>query len=131
MADESRVESLMNAAAEVAGWQRDGRHVTVQLRDGRHQRVAVDGAEEEGVDYLRMVSRVGDAAVLNEARLRAALGMNARMRAGAIAILEGAVVVVDTMPMHRADSNLLRDAIQRLAGKADELEKGLFGVDVQ
>ncbi len=130
MADEARVASLVEEAAAGAGWQVDGCHVAVLLRAGRHQRVSVDLAADAGVEYLRLISRVGDAAVMNEARLRAALGMNARLRAGALAIEQGFVVVVDTVPMHLA-SAMLPDAILRLAGKADEFERGLFGVDVQ
>ena len=113
------------------GWTREGNSATLLLPGGRHQRVQADLFEEDGEEILRLKSRVGPAAVLNEARLQSALRMNARLRFGAIAIDGEMLALVDTLLLREADADELRSSMLYLARKADELERGLFGDDRQ
>jgi hypothetical protein len=123
--------ALFETVCSREGWSRDGNSAVLLLPGGRHQRVLADVFEEDGCEILRLYSHIGPAAVLNEARLQAALRMNARLRFGAIAIDGELLALVDTLLLRDADADELRSCILYLARKADELERGLFGSDRQ
>lgn len=122
---------LFNTVCSREGWTRDGNHAVVTLPGGRRQTVTAALSAEDGEEILRLSTHIGDAAVLNEARLRAALRMNARLHLGAIAIDGDLVAMVDTLLLRAADAEALRQSILFLARKADELERGLFQDDRQ
>jgi hypothetical protein len=123
--------ALFNTVCSREGWTREGNSAVVTLPGGRHQRVTAEVSAEDGDEILRVRTHVGDAAVMNEARMLAALRMNARLRFGAIAIDGALVAMVDTLLLHTADPEALRQSILHLARKADELERGLFQGDSQ
>jgi hypothetical protein len=114
-----------------AGWVLDGDAAVVPLPGGRRQRVGAEAQAEDGEEWLRLSSRIGDAAVLNEPRLLAALRLNARLRLGAIAVVGDALALVDTLRLRDADAGEVQQAVLYLAQKADEFERALFGRDVQ
>jgi hypothetical protein len=129
MADRRPPPVVFDTVCTHAGWPLDDGGAVVPLPGGRHQRVAAHVVVETGTEYLRLASRIGDAAVLNEPRLLAALRMNARLRLGAIAIDGQDLVMVHTLLVRDADADEVRATIQFLAQKADEFEKALFGRD--
>jgi hypothetical protein len=123
--------ALFETVCSREGWTRDGNGAVLPVPGGRHQRVVADVFEEDGDEILRLRSHIGPAAVLNEARLQAALRMNLRLRFGAIAIDDQLLAIVDTLLLREADADELRSSMLYLARKADELERGLFGSDRQ
>jgi hypothetical protein len=112
------------------GWERTGSTAVVPLPGERRQVVGVDLLVVDGDELMRLYTRVGEAAVLNEARLLAALRMNARLRCGAISILDTDLALVDIVPLADARADAVRASILYLARQADDFERALFGRDV-
>lgn len=126
---EPTVPAVFEDVCRREGWPLDEAAANVPLPGGRRQRVVANVVAEGGQDYLRLSSRIGDAAVLNEARLLAALRLNARLHLGAIAVDGAAVVMLNTLRLHDADADEVRASVLYLAQRADEFERALFGRD--
>jgi hypothetical protein len=124
------VPAVFDEVCKREGWARTGSAAIVPLPGGRHQAVGADVLALDGDELLRLHTRVGEAKVLNEARLLAALRMNARMRCGAISILDNDLALVDIVPLRDARADAVRASILSLARQADDFERALFGRDV-
>lgn len=122
---------MFEAICQREGWARDGDGAIVPVAGGRRQRIAADVLDADGQPVLRVYTVVGRAAVLNQARLLAALRLNARFCHGAFAIRDEDLVMMDTFPLQGADAEEMRRSILYLTSKADEFERVLFGVDAQ
>lgn len=124
------VPAVFDEVCTREGWQRTGGAAVVPLPGGRQQVVGADTLVVDGDELLRLYTRVGEATVLNEARLLAALRMNARMRCGAISILGADLALVAIAPLREARADSVRAHILHLARQADDFERALFGRDV-
>lgn len=130
MTDPDPVPAVFDEVCKREGWGRTGSAAVVPLPGGRRQVVGVDVLVVDGDELLRLHTRVGEAAVLNEARLLAALRMNARLRCGAISILDTDLALVDIAPLRDARADTVRATILHLARQADDFERALFGRDL-
>ena len=123
--------SGFDALCKREGWTRAGPWAIVPVAGGRRQRVGADVIDADGEQVLRVYTIVGNAAVLNQPRLLAALRMNARFRHGAFAIRDDDLALIDTFPLRGADPSAMAVSIRYLTAKADDLERVLFGTDEQ
>ena len=114
---------------EAQGWKVIAASAVIPLSDGRTQSVLHEVYEEDGDKILRAYTVVGDARVLDERRVRAALSLNWRLRFGAIAIWEDKLVLTDTFLVEEMDAHELLGSIKYLAETGDKYEKYLFRVD--
>jgi hypothetical protein len=130
MSDATPVPAVFEEVCKREGWKRSGTAANVPLPGGRHQVVGADVLAIDGEEFMRLHTRVGEAKVLNEARLLAALRMNARLRCGAISILDNDLALVDIVPLRDARAEAVRASIRHLARQADDFERALFGRDV-
>ena len=123
------IPAVFESVCRREGWPLDGNAVSVPLPGGRHQRITVEVIVEDDEELLRLHTRIGDAIVLTETRLRAAMRMNARLRLGALAIDGDSLAMVDVLLLRKADPDEVRATVLYLARKADEFELALFESD--
>ncbi|MFQ5507055.1 MAG: hypothetical protein ACE5F1_19970 [Planctomycetota bacterium] len=112
------------------GWDHKPGSAVVPLPDGRKQKVFVEVVEDGGEELLRIYTVVGDASILDEIRMQAALKINFRMRHGALAIMDQKLVILDTFPAEGADEEVLQDSAEYMAKRADDYEKYIYRIDV-
>jgi hypothetical protein len=110
-------------------WPRYGDVIEIELEGGRTQRIAVNAFTDDDEEMIRISTGIGDAAELPESRLRAALGVNARLPHGALAIDDGQLVLSDTFLTRHAAPDHVERSLRFLAETADRYEKVLFGTD--
>ena len=103
--------------------------VNVANRDGRHQMVFLDFFDYRGDEFVRLRSTIGSAAKLDHKRMAHALGDNADLAHGALAISGEDLCMVETLMLEDADPGELEAAIEFLAEQADHYENVLFGTD--
>lgn len=120
---------LFDKVCREAGWTPIAAGVDIDLDDGRSQRVVHEVYDDEGEKLLRVYSVVGPAKRLDERRVRAALGLNWRLKFGAIAIWEDKLVVTRSFLERDLDDDELRLAIEFIARTADDYEKFIFRRD--
>lgn len=123
--------SLIEATAAQHGWRIDGDSLVVPTTPGRNQKVAVTLTERDGGEFVRLLSRIGEANILNETRQLSALRLNANQPIGAMAIDGDDVVVTDSVPLRYMVAGLLGELVAGIAARADQFEKALFGTDEQ
>lgn len=128
MSEPSLPPPAFDLACSNAGWHREGNAAVVPLAGGRHQRVSVTLVADDVGDFVRIASRIGEAAVLNDVRMAAALRLNARLRRGAIAVLDEDVALVETAAAD-VGADELQAIVAQLARTADQYESALFGRD--
>ena len=114
-------------AAKSWVWRED--RVDIELPEGRRQFVQAESFDYEGEAMIRLWSSIGEADLLSEARLRAALGLNYAAAFGALAVREADLVMVDTFVIRNADPDEVAASILYLAATADRFEKLLFQRD--
>ena len=110
-------------------WTYAADHVVVPLPAGRHQKVFFEVSEQDGEEMLRLHTLIGEAAMLNEPRMRAALRLNYQMRFGAFAIRKEQLALVDTFLLREADRDEVMASMKYLAETADYYEDHIFGTD--
>ncbi len=120
---------LFDKVCRAAGWNPVAAAVDIPLEGGRSQRVIHEKYEDDGDVLLRVYSVVGPANRLDERRIRAALGLNWRLKFGAIAVWEDKLVVTRSFLERDLDDDELRLAIEFIARTADDYEKFIFRRD--
>jgi hypothetical protein len=122
--------NVFTLVCERNAWDCDECQAVVPLADGRRQTVFQDLIDDEdGEQLMRLYSIIGDASIMDEIRLRAALGINNRLRHGAIAIMDDQLVLTDTFMVEHTDQAELEESILYLARKADDFERYIFETD--
>ena len=121
--------NVFTLVCEQNGWEISGSEATVPIGENRHQTVHHSVTKEDGQQVLRIHTVIGSAAVLDEVRMRAALGINARMRYGAFAILDDDLVLTDSFLLPHTDPTEVSASIGFLARKADDYERLIYGTD--
>lgn len=111
------------------GWVWHDDRVDIELSEGRRQFVQVESFEHEGEAMIRLWSSIGEADLLSEARLRAALGLNYAAAFGSLAVREDDLVMVDTFLIRNASTDEIAASILYLAATADRFENLLFQRD--
>ncbi|MFN0060537.1 MAG: hypothetical protein ACKVX7_18935 [Planctomycetota bacterium] len=121
--------SVFKKICDKNGWQLVGDTATIGLGDGRKQSVHAEVVVDNDDELLRLYSVIGDAALLDEQRMSAALRLNAGLRHGAIAIRKQALVLTDTFLLREADHDEVKMSVQYLARMADQYEKTIYRTD--
>ena len=124
------MDELLNRLGDSRGWEVDGRFVTVNVVGGRTQTVRCEEVDEGDGLMVRVSTEIGDAQQLDADRLRAALGLNWRLRHGSLAIHSQMLKMTHFLTAKRLPDELLVEVVEYLAHTADTYEKHLFGVDV-
>ena len=122
--------NVFKAICDKNGWELRGEEAVLSLPGGRQQSVFMETSHEDGEDILRIYSVIGDAGLLDENRMRSALGLNYRLRHGALAIRDQQMVLTDTFLTREADHDEVRLSIEYLAKTADQHEKHIYGTDL-
>ena len=129
MATRETFARICERVCEEQGWQLLPAGVQVRFPDGRGQLVSLEHFEFEQKDLLRLTTGIGPAEQLSSERLALALQINARLAHGALAVLDGTLIMTDTLLLADADAGEIESAVSYLAETADYYEKTLFGTD--
>ena len=124
------MDELLSRLGASRGWEVDGRFVTVNVTGGRTQTVRCEEVDEGDGLMVRVSTDIGQADQLDEKRLRAALGLNWRLRHGCLAIHAQQIKMTHFLEAKRLPETILVEVVEYLALTADTYEKHLFGVDV-
>ena len=103
--------------------------LALKLDNNRGQDVTVTCSENDGIDYLRFCTKVGEVASFSPERLKQMLQLNAGLLRGAFALSEGELVLVDTVDASPLDHDRAGRALVQLARTADQMERAFFGTD--
>lgn len=104
---------------------------TVATESSRSHRVQLHEFRHENVAFVRFTSIIGSAAVLDERRTASALGLNAHLVFGAVAVLRDELLLTETLPLGMIEAGAAMLVISYLAQQADHYESVLFGEDVE
>ncbi len=115
--------------SERQGWELLPSGVRVDLPGGRRQVISLEFFEFESQELVRLYTVIGPADQLPSERLAMALQINARLAHGALAVLEGELIMANTLLLQDADAPEIEASIAYLAETADYYEKSLFGTD--
>ncbi len=86
--------------------------------------------EEEGKDYVRMISFIGKRQDFSTQKLISFLELNVSLRHGSFGLYQGQVVLTDTSGYKgEADEEVIVEKIQFLMKMADRFEQTLVGLD--
>ena len=110
-------------------WQHEGPDITVVLGDGRKQLVRSEVYLFEGVEMLRLYSRVGPMTKFSETQLNALLGRNFSLAFGALASFGEDLVMTETLMMHKSAHDQVAYAVRFLAETSDGYEDQIYGTD--
>lgn len=94
---------------------------SVRLQEFRHENVA----------FVRFTSVIGPSKVLDERRALSALGLNAHLVIGSVAVLRDEMILTATLPLGMIEPPAAMLVISYLAQQADRYESVLFGDDTQ
>ena len=111
------------------GWQHEGPDITLVLEGGRKQLVHCETYLFEGLQMLRLYSRVGPMTRFSETQLTALLGRNFSLAFGALASYGEDLVMTETLLMHKSAHDQVAYAVRFLAETSDGYEDQVFGTD--
>ena len=121
--------SLCQRVCDARGWELQPTGVVVRWGDGRHQVVSLEIFEYRDEKLVRLLSEIGRAGDLGVDRLIMALGANAELAHGALAIHDGQLCMTDTFRLEEAEAEQVEAALAYLAETADFYERSIFGTD--
>jgi hypothetical protein len=110
-------------------WQHEGPDITVALGDGRRQLVRSELFLFEGVEMIRLYTRVGPMNKLSETQLSALLSLNYSLAFGALASFGDDLIMTETLLMHDSAHDQLGHAVRFLAETSDGYEKQIYGTN--
>jgi len=122
--------NVFTLVCEQNAWDCEEHQAVIPVADGRTQTVFQDVIDDhDGEQLMRLYTIIGDASIMDEIRLRAALGINNRLRHGALAIMDNQLVLTDTFLLGHTDKTELEESILYIARKADDFERFIFQTD--
>ena len=119
----------MARVAEERRWRYENDWVEVPVEGDRQQRVKLDYFSDEGHERVRFVTQIGTTERIDPLRLNDALRLNLRLPQGALALQGDMLVMVDTLPIRIATTDIVELSIRGLADAADHYERTMFGGD--
>lgn len=102
---------------------------TIPTEGDRSHRVRLSEFRHENVAYVRFVSVIGPADAIDHRRALSALGLNAHLTFGAIAIARDELVLTETLPLGMTEPAAAMLTVSYLAQQADRYESVMFGDD--
>ncbi|MBI2213367.1 MAG: hypothetical protein HYU52_06945 [Acidobacteria bacterium] len=104
---------------------------TVMTEGDRSHRVRLTEFRHENIAFVRFTSVIGSAEVIDPRRTLSALGLNAHLVFGAIAIVQNELVLTESLPLGMIEPRAAMLTISYLAQQADRYESVMFGDDTQ
>jgi hypothetical protein len=102
----------------------------VEEDPGRKQEINIFPFQEEGEGFIRMITYIGKKQEFSANRLLSFLELNSSLRYGAIALYQGQVAMVATIPFNTAtDADKILGPMKYLIKMADSFEKTMVGLD--
>jgi hypothetical protein len=129
MSNAESFSDILRVACKERGWELLPSGVNISLIGGRHQVINLETFEFRGREMIRFSTTIGDASDLDDARLNRALGANATLAHGALAIAGHDLVMTDTLLLKHADAREVESSLSFLGEQADHYEQILFGID--
>ncbi|MEM7234113.1 MAG: hypothetical protein AAF517_18190 [Planctomycetota bacterium] len=123
------VPEIIQQVCSSNDWSYQAGKAEVALGDGRKQVLFATTFSHDGGDMVRLHTVVGDAKVLTETRLRAALSLNSSVAFGALAVQGEDLVMTDTFLISDADQGEVSRSMRFLAETADKYERMIYGTD--
>jgi len=102
---------------------------TIPTEGERTHRVRLSEFRHENVSFVRFMSVIGSAEGLDLRRTLSALGLNAHLALGAIAIAQNDIVLTERLPLGMIEAGAAMLTISYLAQQADRYESVMFGDD--
>ncbi len=102
---------------------------TVPTEGERRHRVRLTEFRHENVSFVRFTSAIGSAEALDPRRALSALGLNAHLAFGAIAVYRDELVLTESLPLGLIEWSAAMMTITYLAQQADRYEAAMFGDD--
>jgi len=102
---------------------------TVPTENERRHRVRLTEFRHDNVSFVRFTSTIGTAEAVDPRRALSALGLNAHLAFGAIAIYRDELVLTESLPVGMIEAGAAILAISYLAQQADRYESVMFGDD--
>jgi hypothetical protein len=104
---------------------------TVPTEGDRRHRVHLAEHRHENIAFVRLTSTIGPADAVDQRRALSALGLNAHLAFGAIAIHQNELVLTESLPLGLIDPGAAMLTISYLAQQADRYESVMFGDDTE
>jgi len=95
----------------------------------RRHRVRLTEFRHENVSFVRFTSAIGSAEAVDPRRALSALGLNAHLAFGAIAIFREELILTESLPLGMIEPGAAILTISYLAQQADRYESVMFGDD--
>lgn len=124
----ARFRATVEGVCKALGWQLDGDAIEARFENGRRQELSFRFFEFEGQELVRFDTVIGDASVVDPARLTQGLRVTYKFPHGALALKGDSLVMVDTLPVDD-DAAAVEAIVRYLAETADHLESTMFGGD--
>jgi len=102
---------------------------TVPTDNDRRHRVRLTEFRHENVSFVRFTSAIGSAEAVDPRRALSALGLNAHLAFGAIAIFREELILTESLPLGMIEPGAAILTISYLAQQADRYESVMFGDD--
>jgi len=102
---------------------------TVATGSDRSHSVRLHEFRHENISFVRFTSIIGSASVMDERRGNSALGLNAHLVFGAVAVLRDELLLTETLPLGMIEPGAAMLVISYLAHQADRYESIMFGED--
>lgn len=102
---------------------------TLPTEGGRRHSVRLTEFRHENITFVRFTSTIGSAEGIDPRRALSALGLNAHLVFGAIAIFRDELVLTESLPLGMIEWDAAIVAISYLAQQADRYEAIMFGDD--
>lgn len=104
---------------------------TLPTEGDRTHRVRLTEFRHENVAFVRFTSTIGPASAIDQRRALSALGLNAHLVFGAIAVAQNELVLTESLPLGMIDPGAAMLTISYLAQQADRYESVMFGDDTE
>jgi hypothetical protein len=126
------LEEIVKKIAVACGWDLkvSGERMVVDVPTGKSRRQLVAITRETDITDQPIIRYTSVVGLSERVDLEVCLKENAKLSHGALAILEGKLVLTDTQLAKTADPAEVAAAIGNIAAYADRFERELFGPDV-
>jgi len=120
--------ATLEGVCKALGWHLEDDAIEARFENGRRQELSYRFFEFDGQELVRFDTVIGDASLVNPARLTQGLRVTYKLPHGALALKDDSLVMVDTLLVDD-DAAAVEAIVRYLAETADHLELTMFGGD--